>query len=89
MTDLFRDTSSNARSFSPFSLFKALVHRWGSPGSDKARRETRPAPVSGMQGRFSTAAQAASFEVSPAKVNPFPETNTMPGGWDLSELIKS
>jgi hypothetical protein len=41
------------------------------------------------EGRRPGAAKPVYLEVSPAVIDPFPEPRTIPGGWDLSELVKS
>ena len=90
MIDLNQENHTSPRPFSPISLFRAWIHRWGAPGkggSNPIPAQFSASPV--ISRRYLKVDHPALREVSPAKVNPFPEPNTMPGGWDVSELTKS
>ncbi len=70
--------SSNAST--PLTSIRSMLSRWVFSGA-------RLAPVT-TEGRRPGAAKPVYVEVSPAMVDPFPEPRTIPGGWDLSELVK-
>jgi hypothetical protein len=87
MSNLYDVNSTNARPGSTFGSFKAMLNRWvfGGPARSAGPAVSKHA----IQARRPGATEPTYIEVSPATVNPFPETKTMPGGWDLSELMKS
>jgi hypothetical protein len=72
------------------AAFRAVLARWGFDKMfSEAAAVVAPVGLSVLvEGRRPGAGQPVYIEVSPAVVEPFPEPRTIPGGWDLSELVK-
>lgn len=84
MSDLFESSPSPDR----FASFRAMLNRWGF-----LRKPALAVAGSGyisvtFAGRRPGVTLPVATEISPAMVDPFPEPRTIPGGWDMSELVK-
>jgi hypothetical protein len=79
MSERIQNNQNDGRPASAIDTVKSMLNRWGIIG-----KTDQPE----VQARRPGATKPVWVESSPASVNPFPETKTMPGGWDLSEILK-
>jgi hypothetical protein len=82
MSEIYQQQPNDARSTSILrNFFSSFFQR-------KSTNQKATQSAGGVLSRRPGAARPVWVEGSPATANPFPEPQTMPDGWDLSELLK-